>query len=61
MLGSGPAGRLGFMDPNVVRQKSFYFVCHFGLDPKSSVSDLDSRWSLSRLKTGTGMTASELM
>ena len=29
---------------SVVRQKSFYFVCHSGLDPESSVSELDSRF-----------------
>jgi len=27
----------------VVYQKSFYFVCHSGPDPESSVSKLDSR------------------
>jgi len=29
---------------SVVRQKSFYFVCHSGLAPESSVSELDSRF-----------------
>ena len=26
-----------------MRQKSLYFICHSGLDPESSVSELDSR------------------
>ena len=29
--------------PSVVRHKSLYFDCHSGLDPESSLSDLDSR------------------
>jgi len=29
---------------SVVRQKPLPFVCHSGLDPESSVSDLDSRF-----------------
>jgi hypothetical protein len=29
---------------SVLRQKSLYFVCHSGLDPESSVSELDSRF-----------------
>jgi len=29
---------------NVLRQKSLYFVCHSGLDPESSASELDSRF-----------------
>jgi len=33
---------------NVLRQKSLYFDCHSGLDPESSISELDSRWSLPR-------------
>jgi len=33
---------------SVVRQKSLYFDCHSGLDPESSISELDSRWSLPR-------------
>jgi hypothetical protein len=28
---------------NVVSQKSLSFICHSGLDPESSVSELDSR------------------
>jgi hypothetical protein len=27
-----------------MRQKSLYFVCHSGLDPESSISELDSRF-----------------
>ncbi len=30
--------------PNVVSQKSLYFDCHSGLDPESSLSELDSRF-----------------
>ena len=33
---------------SVLRQKVLYFVCHSGLDPESSASELDSRWSLPR-------------
>jgi len=33
---------------NVLRQKSLYFACHSGLHPESSISELDSRWSLPR-------------
>ena len=29
---------------SVLRQKSLYFFCHSGLDPESSVSELDSRF-----------------
>ena len=29
---------------SVVNKKSLYFVCHSGLDPESSVSELDSRF-----------------
>jgi hypothetical protein len=32
----------------VLRQKFLYFDCHSGLDPESSIFELDSRWSLSR-------------
>jgi len=49
-------------------QKSLSFICHFGLDPESSVSGLDSRRSLPRTcrldpttAYGAGMTAWELM
>jgi hypothetical protein len=38
---------------SVMNQKSLCFLCHSGLDPESSVSDLDSPFA--------GMTASELM
>jgi hypothetical protein len=34
-------GRKG--SASVLRQKSLYFVCHSGLDPESSVFELDSR------------------
>jgi hypothetical protein len=30
--------------PSVLRQKSFYFDCHSGLDPESIVFNLDSRF-----------------
>ncbi len=33
---------------NVLGQKCFYLDCHSGLDPESSISKLDSRWSLPR-------------
>jgi len=33
---------------SVLRQKSLYPGCHSGLDPESSISELDSRWSLPR-------------
>jgi len=29
--------------PSVVRRKSLYFDCHSGLDPESSLLELDSR------------------
>ena len=29
---------------SVLRQKSLYFDCHAGLDPESSISELDSRF-----------------
>jgi hypothetical protein len=32
----------------VVRHNCLSFVCHSGLDPESSLSWLDSRWSLPR-------------
>jgi hypothetical protein len=37
-----------FSIDSVVRQKSLYLDCHSGLDPESSISELDSRWSLPR-------------
>jgi len=43
-------------DPVVVNQKSLYFACHSGLDPESSIFELDSRWSLPRTRYGAGMT-----
>ena len=30
--------------PSVLRQKSLYFDCHSGLDPESSICELDSRF-----------------
>jgi hypothetical protein len=52
----------------MLRQKSLCFDCHSGLDPESSVFNLDSRWSLPRTCRldpttgyGAGMTTSELM
>jgi len=33
---------------SVVNQNSLYFFCHSGLDPESSIFELDSRWSLLR-------------
>jgi hypothetical protein len=38
--------------PGVVNQKSLYFVCHSGLDPESSVIELDSRF---RENDGSGI------
>ena len=35
-------------EPRVLRQKSLYFDCHSGLDPESSISELDSRRSSPR-------------
>jgi len=35
---------LSTRQPSVLCQKSLYFVCHSGLDPESSVSELDSRF-----------------
>jgi hypothetical protein len=41
---------------SVVNQKFLYFVCHSGLDPESSLFELDSCWSLPRTRYGAGMT-----
>jgi len=30
--------------PSILLQKSLHFFCHSGLDPESSVSELDSRF-----------------
>jgi hypothetical protein len=32
----------GYQEPSVVNQKSLDFVCHSGLDPESSLFELDS-------------------
>jgi hypothetical protein len=42
---------------SVVRQKPPHFVCYSGLDPESSLPQLDFRWSLPRTWYGAGMTA----
>jgi hypothetical protein len=35
---------LKILFPNVLSQKSLYIACHSGLDPESSLSNLDSRF-----------------
>ena len=45
---NGPAFLIHVLTPSVLRQKSLYFDCHSGLDPESSISELDSRWSAPR-------------
>jgi hypothetical protein len=40
---AAPGAENGVGPSSVVHQKSLYFVCHSGLDPESSVSELDSR------------------
>ena len=42
--GNGPKKQKNKTDPSVVSHKFLFFVCHSGLDPESSVSELDSRF-----------------
>jgi len=39
---------LNYFASRVLSQKKLYTFCHSGLDPESSIFDLDSHWSLSR-------------
>ncbi len=41
---AAPGTENGVGPSSVVSQKSLYFGCHSGLDPESSVSELDSRF-----------------
>jgi len=43
---------------SVMRQKSLYLDCHSGLDPESSISELDSRFRGNDETSGILYTAS---
>jgi hypothetical protein len=49
-----------FVDYSSDSEMSLFF-CHPGLNPESSVFELDSCWSLPRTCYGAGITASECM
>ena len=44
IMGTDQKSRKTRPDPSVVSHKFLFFVCHSGLDPESSVSELDSRF-----------------